>query len=81
MKGVYPYLSFGDKRVRSCPTGQNLGTCRDTGQEPSDDSGKTPDDYLTIAGNFSGLKIGGLARLSGGSPYLHKTSKLAVALA
>jgi hypothetical protein len=23
------------------------------GQEPSDDSGKTPDDYLTITGNFS----------------------------
>jgi hypothetical protein len=29
------------------------------GQEPSDGSGKTPDDYLTITGNFSGLKIGG----------------------
>ncbi len=38
------------------------------GQEPSDGSGKTLDDYLTIMGNFSALKIGGTCTPERGKP-------------
>jgi hypothetical protein len=43
--------------------------------EPSDDSGKTPDDYLTITSNFSGLKIGGTCTPERGKPLFTKDLK------
>jgi hypothetical protein len=46
--GNLPTTTLNDKRVRCCPAGGNLGTWRDLGQAPSDNSGKTSDDYLTI---------------------------------